>query len=85
MELMRVVWFVQMAEISRVLAPGGVFVASTFLKAAAPLGELTDWRLEVVRLGRALSCKHLLQTCPLTELWSCPLQVRSLGMNLCDP
>lgn len=29
-----------MAEISRVLAPGGVFVASTFLKAAAPLGQI---------------------------------------------
>lgn len=29
-----------MAEISRVLAPGGVFVASTFLAAAAPLGQL---------------------------------------------
>lgn len=28
------------AEISRVLAPGGVFVASTFLNAAAPLGEI---------------------------------------------
>ena len=31
----------QMAEISRVLQPGGVFVASTFLKAAAPLGDST--------------------------------------------
>jgi len=29
-----------MAEISRVLRPGGMFVASTFLKAAAPLGEI---------------------------------------------
>lgn len=29
-----------MAEISRVLKPGGVFVASTFLKAAAPLGQI---------------------------------------------
>jgi SAM-dependent methyltransferase len=29
-----------MAEISRVLAPGGVFVASTFLNALAPLGAL---------------------------------------------
>lgn len=29
-----------LAEISRVLAPGGVFVASTFLAAAAPLGQL---------------------------------------------
>ncbi|GAB4820215.1 hypothetical protein N2152v2_007261 [Parachlorella kessleri] len=28
------------AEISRVLAPGGVFVASTFLTATAPLGEV---------------------------------------------
>ena len=28
------------AEISRVLAPGGVFVASTFLSATAPLGEV---------------------------------------------
>ncbi|CAL5226905.1 g9779 [Coccomyxa viridis] len=28
------------AEISRVLKPGGVFVASTFLKASAPLGQL---------------------------------------------
>lgn len=27
------------AEISRVLAPGGVFVASTFLSATAPLGQ----------------------------------------------
>jgi ubiquinone/menaquinone biosynthesis C-methylase UbiE len=29
-----------MAEISRVLKPGGVFVASTFLTPLAPLGEL---------------------------------------------
>lgn len=29
-----------LAEISRVLKPGGVFVASTFLKFTAPLGEL---------------------------------------------
>jgi SAM-dependent methyltransferase len=29
-----------MAEISRVLRPGGVFVASTFLNPFAPLGEL---------------------------------------------
>ncbi|GLC56003.1 hypothetical protein PLESTB_001054000 [Pleodorina starrii] len=31
---------VALAEISRVLAPGGVFVASTFLTAAAPLGQV---------------------------------------------
>ena len=30
----------QFAEISRVLRPGGVFVASTFLKVAAPLGAV---------------------------------------------
>ncbi len=29
-----------MVEISRVLRPGGVFVASTFLKTFSPLGEL---------------------------------------------
>lgn len=29
-----------LAEISRVLAPGGVFVASTFLTATAPLGQV---------------------------------------------
>lgn len=29
-----------MAEISRVLKPGGVFVASTFLTVFAPLGEV---------------------------------------------
>lgn len=29
-----------LAEISRVLRPGGVFVASTFMVAAAPLGQL---------------------------------------------
>jgi ubiquinone/menaquinone biosynthesis C-methylase UbiE len=29
-----------LAEISRVLRPGGVFVASTFLNAVAPLGQL---------------------------------------------
>lgn len=29
----------QMVEISRVLQPGGVFVASTFLKTFSPLGE----------------------------------------------
>lgn len=29
-----------LAEVARVLRPGGVFVASTFLTAAAPLGEL---------------------------------------------
>ena len=29
-----------MAEISRVLKPGGVFVASTFLTPVAPLGEI---------------------------------------------
>ena len=32
----------QVAEISRVLRPGGVFVASTFLKASAPLGQLLN-------------------------------------------
>ena len=32
--------FLQVAEISRVLKPGAVFVASTFLKASAPLGQL---------------------------------------------
>lgn len=32
----------QVAEISRVLKPGGVFVGSTFLKASAPLGQLLD-------------------------------------------
>ena len=31
---------VQMAEISRVLRPEGVFVASTFLTATAPLGAV---------------------------------------------
>ncbi|EFJ44161.1 hypothetical protein VOLCADRAFT_106536 [Volvox carteri f. nagariensis] len=31
---------VALAEISRVLAPGGVFVASTFLTATAPLGQV---------------------------------------------
>ncbi|EIE18993.1 S-adenosyl-L-methionine-dependent methyltransferase [Coccomyxa subellipsoidea C-169] len=30
------------AEISRVLRPGGVFVGSTFLKASAPLGQLLN-------------------------------------------
>lgn len=39
----------QMAEISRVLKPGGVFVASTFLKAAAPLGTLRHLSAVVVR------------------------------------
>ena len=29
-----------LAEISRVLAPGGVFVASTFMDAGAPLGQI---------------------------------------------
>lgn len=29
-----------MAEISRVLKPGGIFVASTFLTPFAPLGEI---------------------------------------------
>lgn len=31
--------FIQMVEISRVLQPGGIFVASTFLKTFSPLGE----------------------------------------------
>jgi hypothetical protein len=31
---------VALAEISRVLAPGGVFVATTFLTATAPLGQV---------------------------------------------
>ena len=35
-------WPMQVAEISRVLKPGGIFVASTFLKASAPLGQLFD-------------------------------------------
>jgi SAM-dependent methyltransferase len=32
----------QVAEISRVLKPGGVFIGSTFLKASAPLGQLLN-------------------------------------------
>lgn len=32
--------YLQMVEISRVLQPGGVFVASTFLKTFSPLGEI---------------------------------------------
>ena len=36
------VCIVQVAEISRVLKPGGMLVASTFLKASAPLGQLFD-------------------------------------------
>ena len=35
-------WPMQVAEISRVLKPGGTLVASTFLKASAPLGQLFD-------------------------------------------
>lgn len=30
----------QVAEISRVLKPGGLFVASTFLQSLAPLGQI---------------------------------------------
>lgn len=33
-------WRAQMAEISRVLRPGGVFVGTTFMGALAPLGEV---------------------------------------------
>ncbi len=43
-----------MAEISRVLRPGGVFVASTFLKASAPLGQLLQ-NDDIVRPLNAVS------------------------------
>ena len=35
-----VLLMLQMAEISRVLEPGGVFVATTFLKTFSPLGQI---------------------------------------------
>ena len=35
-----ILMLLQMAEISRVLEPGGVFVASTFLKTFSPLGQI---------------------------------------------
>lgn len=44
----------QVAEISRVLRPGGVFVASTFLKASAPLGQLLQ-NDDIVRPLNAVS------------------------------
>jgi len=50
-----------LAEISRVLQPGGVFVASTFLSAAAQLGEvLGDDRNLVLRPLRQLESAALL-------------------------
>lgn len=53
----------QMAEISRVLKPGGVFVASTFLKAAAPLGTLRPLWIVVARSARLPDCCALLTEC----------------------
>jgi hypothetical protein len=48
-----------MAEISRVLKPGGVFVASTFLTPLAPLGELIG-DLTVRPLSQvSRRCNHL--------------------------
>jgi ubiquinone/menaquinone biosynthesis C-methylase UbiE len=46
-----------MAEISRVLKPGGVFVASTFLDPSAPLGELIGDDT-VLPLARALGAQR---------------------------
>jgi ubiquinone/menaquinone biosynthesis C-methylase UbiE len=46
-----------MAEISRVLRPGGVFVASTFLDPTAPLGELVGDDA-VLPLARALGAQR---------------------------
>jgi ubiquinone/menaquinone biosynthesis C-methylase UbiE len=46
-----------LAEISRVLRPGGVFVASTFLDPTAPLGELLGDDA-VLPLARALSASQ---------------------------
>ncbi len=46
-----------MAEISRVLKPGGVFVASTFLDPTSPLGELLG-DTTVLPLAQALGAQR---------------------------
>ena len=46
-----------MAEVSRVLKPGGVFVASTFLDPTSPLGELIG-DATVLPLAQALSAQR---------------------------
>eukprot|EP00879_Flechtneria_rotunda_P025475 GHRR01027074.1.p1 GENE.GHRR01027074.1~~GHRR01027074.1.p1 ORF type:complete len:347 (+),score=95.89 GHRR01027074.1:669-1709(+) len=53
-----------MAEISRVLKPGGVFVASTFLTPFAPLGELIGDK--IVRPLSQVSLDHIILGCALT-------------------
>jgi SAM-dependent methyltransferase len=53
-----------MAEVSRVLRPGGVFVASTFLTPFAPLGEL---------VGDA-ALRPLSQVCLCVRVW-CVMRV----------
>jgi len=53
-----------LAEISRVLRPGGVFVASTFLNFAAPLGQLVGNDELVAPLSQVgHSTGHGLQGC----------------------
>lgn len=39
----------QMLEVSRVLRPGGVFVATTFLSASLPIGDDIVYPLRKVR------------------------------------
>ena len=55
----------QFAEISRVLRPGGVLVASTFLKVAAPLGAVLGD--DVVR--------------PLNQVLNPPVAVNNLAVS----
>lgn len=48
----------QVAEISRVLKPGGIFIGSTFLKASAPLGQLLNNDDLVRPLNTVTFCFH---------------------------
>ncbi len=60
----------QMAEISRVLRPGGVFVGTTFMGALAPLGEVLGE--DVVRPVARVCVLWMMRMCDVyTHMYIC--------------